>query len=203
MIATAIATATLSTLTIAPIASAGTLITDNAGQVTSIEDLFIDGYGTYDVTFHAGRFSDIFDNSLDPGTIDADGRVRPTFFGDRTGATATAQAIKVALGLDSVLAASSNPSRSGDGFALAFEFAGTRIFNVVGDLVSSAQFDRLTRPAVSPSQVFGGGGGGFGGISLAKFTLADSGETTSVPEPSALLGLTAALGLSTLARRRK
>lgn len=206
LIAAAIATATLSTLAIAPIATAATLITNPAGQVTHIEDLRTLGHGTYNVTFVSGSYDDIFDNSLAPGTLGADGRMGPTFFDNQTGATAAAGAILIALGRRTGIAESST-RRTSDAFLIPFAED-----NEEGNVLSAADtadstgresFRVLSRPSSlvigsastsTPATLF----------SWAKFTIPgnDNGDDTRVPEPTALLGLGIALGLSTLARRR-
>ncbi|MEM1425007.1 MAG: PEP-CTERM sorting domain-containing protein [Cyanobacteria bacterium P01_H01_bin.130] len=198
---TAIATTTLSTLAIAPAANAFTLITNNAGRVTDIEDLYIDGYGTYDVTFQNGTFGDLFDPSLDPGTLGTDGLMGPTFWGDRIGAIAAAEAIAVALGTDKLLAAipDTGPSSFSDRAIVPYRITNSNTLRLATDQFVNPDLDNILggvgRPIDADSIPFVG--------AWAKFTLSDSGDPTPVPEPSALLGLGLAMGLSTLTRRRK
>ncbi|MEM1425010.1 MAG: PEP-CTERM sorting domain-containing protein [Cyanobacteria bacterium P01_H01_bin.130] len=204
---TAIATTTISTLAIAPTAQAGTLITNTAGQVTDIEDLFIDGYGTYNVTFVSGRYTDNFNLSLDPGTIGSDGRMGPTFWGDETGALAATQTIIDLLGDTLAIAESTLPGGApSDSFAIAYGIQDLRFGSALllfADAASPSE-DTITQPAIPP--FFGIGQGSNANLSWAKFTLIDSGNTsdpTPVPEPTALLGLGLAVGLGTLTRRKQ
>ncbi len=198
---TAIATTTLSTIAIAPIANAGTLITDSEGLVTSIEDLEIVGRGIFDVNFTTGSFDDIFDPTLAPGTTDSSGLIGPTFLGDITGAIAAAEAIEAALGDTFAIAASSTPISPSDSFLIPFEvdslfdelqIVGEAIFLVDLDVLTTSFF--LTSDLIDPDTGFS--------TSWATFTLAGD-DPTPVPEPSAPLGLGLALGLSTLTRRKQ
>ncbi|MEM1425008.1 MAG: PEP-CTERM sorting domain-containing protein [Cyanobacteria bacterium P01_H01_bin.130] len=189
---TAIATTTIGTIAIAPAANAGTLISNSPGVITSIEDLFIDGYGTYDVTFHSGTFDDVFDT------------MAPTFLNDLDGGIAAAEAIIDILG-DTLVIAESSQSQPSDGFAIPIEgpflFSGFSTILSTGELSSTAPAsdNRVTGNGLADTPI---GQGTNVSVSWAKFTPSGSSDPTPVPEPTALLGLGLALGLSTLKRRR-
>ncbi|MEM1425009.1 MAG: PEP-CTERM sorting domain-containing protein [Cyanobacteria bacterium P01_H01_bin.130] len=184
---TAIATATVSTIAIAPAANAGTLITNTAGQVTDIEDLEILGYGTYDVTFHSGSYNDVF------GSMD------PTFSGDEAGAIAAAEAIAALLG-DTFAIAESSSRIPSDSFQISYSDNSSVIDRNSFEL----DIDTIVTTGIpGRNAIFGIGAGTIRSVfPWAKFTLSDSSDPTPVPEPTALLGLGLALGLSTLTRRR-
>lgn len=202
----AIATGSVAVLGGASIAEAASLTTNAAGEVVSIEDLEISGVGTYNVTFHSGSFDDLFDLSLANGVVGTDGRMGPTFWGLETEADAATKAIIELLG-DSLAIAESSSVEPRDGFQIPWgqvvDSSGASSIQLYRDAIPLLT-DELTSVTVPSDILFGEGAEGnrLAGVSWAKFSVADDGGATAVPEPSALLGLATALGLGAFAHRR-
>lgn len=117
----AIALSVVLSQAIAPVtAQPPSFTTNDLGQITSIENLAIPGYGTYRVTFHSGSYNEHYDPSIRPATTGTGGRRYPTFFNDPDGAEAAAIAISSSLS-DRYSIAESSSVRPSDGFRIPYE----------------------------------------------------------------------------------
>ncbi|MEM1425011.1 MAG: hypothetical protein AAGF75_00440 [Cyanobacteria bacterium P01_H01_bin.130] len=153
-------------LTPPAIAQTPTFTTNDLGRIISIENLAIADHGTYRVTFHSGTYAEHFTET-------------PTFFGDKDGARAAAEAISTALS-DRHMIAESSSIRPSDGFRIPYDTStrrGSPFINYIGEGIGFSPapgIDTISSGRQNPTVAIGiGADTTFHIVSWAKFTPAN------------------------------